>query len=171
MPQTRDNQGRARLAVIALAATLVVEAATATLNVMLLMALRGADVPGLQGLAGVEQGLTIASIACWLLTALVFVLWLYRAFGNALAMGERSQWCQWCAIVSWIVPILQWVVPLQIVATIRRNAVAMAGRHMSAGLAVCWWLSCCPGGWATWLHELAAPWWSGATWPWKWPGE
>jgi len=139
MPSVLDNRRRTSLAVLWLTANCVVEAASVVFYMLLLLSLDGVSLLDSRDLEGLEGLLSICWLGSLLFTAIWFIAWLYRAYGNALAMGARSHWSQGWAIGGWFVPLMNLIVPFQIVAAVRRNAEAMAGRRTGGQLEVCWW--------------------------------
>jgi hypothetical protein len=94
MPSVLDN--RRRLAIIGLAANCAVEAGSVGLYTLLLLSLDGVSLLDSRDLEGLEGLLSISRLGSLLFTAIWFIAWLYRAYGNALAMRGscRSGGCR-----------------------------------------------------------------------------
>ncbi|MBL9079603.1 MAG: DUF4328 domain-containing protein [Planctomycetes bacterium] len=131
----RPNGGRAALAAIALGAA---TAANAAHGVLCGVVLGGWDTiedstPYVQA----EVWITLAMLASLLITGVLFIAWMHRAFGNAHAAGLRSTHAIGWAIGGWFVPLLNLVRPYQIAAEMWRHA--GPERAGPAAIAPLWW--------------------------------
>ncbi|MBK8975425.1 MAG: DUF4328 domain-containing protein [Planctomycetes bacterium] len=81
----------------------------------------------------------LVDIGLFLLTAIVFLTWMYRAYSNLRALGARHlvnspAW----AVGGWFVPILNLVRPVQVMSELWRESLP-ADRSGSHGLLGLWW--------------------------------
>lgn len=135
----RDNHTRARLAVIGLGCTAVLEITNIVFNryVHLLV-----GKPELAEVGTFAQTVSAVWLAVLLFTVGTFIRWLRRAYENAAAAGMRLGIGLGWAIGGWFVPVWNLFVPYQIVRDTYLNALPQRG----AGLVGFWWATYLAGG-------------------------
>lgn len=128
----RDNHSRARLAVIGLGCTALLEITTVVYSRYI--HLHVGD-PQLADFDTFEQGVDMAVLAVMLFTVVTFIRWLRRAYENAAAAGMPLGLSLGWAIGGWFVPLWNLFVPYQIV----RDTYAYALPQRGSGLVSFWW--------------------------------
>jgi hypothetical protein len=149
VPQRRSLHGPARLLTAGVAAFL---AAVATLSLTPWIWLRwyrtAPTYRVLDLLEDAESTMNAAALGVGLVGVLAalggFVTWLYRARRNLeAAPGPRLAWGPGWALLGWLIPVANLVIPPLVVAEVTRHSLARAGRPGVVGVALAlgWWVS------------------------------
>lgn len=132
-----DNTRRARWASFAAASLAVASTAKAAIYLWVLSSLDDWDDTGT--LEAIEAVVDVCLLATLLCSAVTFLAWFRRAYGNAAALGHHNRHALGWAIGGWFVPFLNLVRPAQIAADIWAHARAQTG---VAGPVVGPWWTC-----------------------------
>ncbi|MFK7991389.1 MAG: DUF4328 domain-containing protein [Sandaracinaceae bacterium] len=90
-----------------------------------------------------EQLIGLSGMALYLLTAIVFLVWFYRAYANVEALGHTRERTSGWAIGVWFVPFASLVWPYQMTQEIFRKSMPEDDEDLSfgvvPGVVLVWW--------------------------------
>jgi hypothetical protein len=149
VPQRRSLRGPARLLTAGVAAFLTAVATLSLTPWIWLPWYRTAPTYGvLDLLENAESTVNTMALGVCLVGVLAalggFLTWLYRARRNLeAAPGPRLAWGPGWALLGWLIPVANLVIPPLVVAEVTRHSLARAGRPGAAGVTLAWgwWVS------------------------------
>lgn len=90
-------------------------------------------------LGWVALGAMIGLVLVSILTAVAYVIWLYRVTENAARRGSAASFGKGWAIGGWFVPILSYYVPYAMTRDAWRNGVRTRSNELSPATIPWWW--------------------------------
>ena len=127
----------------------VLDAAVATLSGFGFISIAGSTRPRAAARAAIDPGwITGVQVLVFLIVALMFVVWLYRAYANLPHLGiDNLRFSRVWALTSWVIPVVNLWRPKQIINDIWRASDPSRSPHDAAlwrgkavpGIFLLWW--------------------------------
>jgi hypothetical protein len=100
---------------------------------------RTANITDAQRIDTINQVSAFLELFLLLVTGVLFICWLYQAYGRPLAERSALRMSRGWAIGGWFIPIASWVIPYRVVQGV--NAATSRPPRADSRLVIAWWAS------------------------------